>query len=253
MTVRKNVRLISKLETKPPYLVKPIVFEGLRKIGILKNLIDDPIYEFIDEFLYNDVVASLFQRDIFLEEFSSFARKINKPICAGGGVKSIEDFSDLIRSGADKVSINTYAINENPSIINQAAKLFGSQSVVVNIEAKKWKNEWECYSNSGKIPTGRNVIDWAREVEDRGAGEILLQSVDGDGLEEGFEIELAKSVVENAGIPIVIASGIGKLEHIKDLILYANPSGIAIASILHYKKYSSKQIYDYLKSESLIA
>jgi len=173
------------------------------------------------------------------------------PFGVGGGVKTIEDFSKLFHAGADKVIINTHAINENPDIINQAAEIFGNQAVVVSIEAKKWDNWYECYTDCGRIQSGKNVLEWVKEVEQRGAGEILLQCVDTDGRQKGFDKELAKKVVESVNIPVVIASGAGKLEDIKELIEYAKPSGVAIASLLHYDKCTIKEIKEFLANNAI--
>jgi len=148
--------------------------------------------------------------------------------------------------GADKVVINTHAVQENPDIINKAAEIFGNQAVVINIEAKKWENHWECYTDCGRIQSGKNVLDWVQEVEQRGAGEILLQSVDADGRRRGFDIELAKKVVNLVKIPVVVSSGAGSLEDIKSLIQVVNPSGVAIASLLHYDMASIQGIKQYL-------
>jgi cyclase len=169
----------------------------------------------------------------------------------GGGVKSLEDFSNLFKNGADKVAINTYAVQENPEIINQAAQIFGNQAVIVNVEAKKWENYYECYTDCGRIQSGKNVIDWVKEVEIRGAGEIFLQCVDSDGRQKGFDIHLAKKIVESVKIPVVVCSGAGNLEDIKELIEYAKPSGVAISSILHYDKFSIKNVKDYLRKNNI--
>ena len=166
-------------------------------------------------------------------------------------LKTLDDFSKLIYNGADKVAINTYAIQEDPEIINQAAQIFGNQAVIVNVEAKKWENHYECYTDCGRIQSGKNVIEWVKEVESRGAGEIFLQSVDRDGRQKGFDIHLAKKVIESVKIPVVVASGAGSLENIKELIEYAKPSGVAISSILHYDKFSIKEVKDYLRKNNI--
>lgn len=246
-----NVRIIAKLEVKPPFVVKPIIFEGLRRIGGAKSLARKYYLEGADEILYIDVVASLYQRELLLKEVESVANEVFIPLCAGGGVQSIDDFSRLFHNGADKVAINTHAIQRDPNIIDRAVKIFGSQGVVVNIEAKKWRNNWECYSDSGKIQSGKDVFDWSKEVESRGAGEIILQSVDNDGVRCGFDLELAKGVVDLVEIPTIIASGAGTLEDIKTLIQFARPSGVAIATMLHYSEVSISEIKQYLKDNDI--
>lgn len=240
------IRIIVKLDIKPPYVVKPVHFEGLRKIGLPVDLAKKYYEQGADEVIYIDIVASLYQREILFDEVEKAANQLFIPFGVGGGVKTIEDFSKLFHSGADKVSINTYAIQENPEIINQAAEIFGNQAVVVNIEAKKWNHFYECYTDCGRIQSGKDVIEWAKEVESRGAGEILLQCVDRDGRQRGFDLELSKKIVESVNIPVVVSSGAGDLKDIKELIEYAHPSGVAIASSLHYNAYTINDIKEYL-------
>ena len=241
-----KVRIISKLDVKPPNVVKPIHFEGLRVMGTPEKLANKYYLQGADEIFYIDIVASLYQREILYKHIASTAQKLFVPLAVGGGIQSIEDCSKLFHAGADKVVINTHAIQNNPEIINQAAEIFGNQSVVVNIEAKKIENDWVCYTDCGRISSEKRVLDWAKEVEQRGAGEILLQSVDADGRQKGFDLEISKKVVSLVDIPVVIASGAGSLQDIKDVIEVAQPSGVAIASLLHYDKFNIAEIKQYL-------
>lgn len=243
-----TVRIIAKLDVKPPYVVKPVHFEGLRKMGSPAELAKKYYDQGADELFYIDIVSSLYQREILFNEIEQVANKLFIPFAAGGGVKSIDDFSKMFHMGADKVVINTHAIQENPDIIDKAAKIFGSQAVVVSIEAKRWKNYWECYTDCGRIQSQKDVSDWASEVEQRGAGEILLQSVDMDGRRRGFDIELASEIVDLVNIPVVVSSGAGSLEDIKTLIEVVNPSGVAIASLLHYEQTTILDIKEYLNN-----
>ncbi|MDX9742196.1 MAG: imidazole glycerol phosphate synthase cyclase subunit [Arcobacteraceae bacterium] len=246
-----RTRIIVKLDVKPPYVVKPVHFEGLRKVGFPAELAKKYYEQGADEVIYIDIVASLYQREILFDEIEKTANELFIPFGVGGGVKTIEDFSKLFHIGADKVVINTYAVQKNPEIINQVAQIFGNQAVVVSIEAKKWDDWYECYTDCGRIQSNKDVIEWAKEVEVRGAGEIFLQCVDTDGRQRGFDIELAKQVVDSVNIPVVVASGAGKLEDIKELINYAKPSGVAIASLLHYDKYTVKDIKEYLRNNGI--
>jgi imidazole glycerol-phosphate synthase subunit HisF len=246
-----KTRIIVKLDVKPPYVVKPVHFEGLRKIGTPSELAKKYYDQGADEVMYVDIVSSLYQRGIVFNEIEKAANELFIPFGVGGAVRSVKDFSKLFHIGADKVAINTYAVQENPDIINQAAEIFGNQAVVVNIEAKKWDNHWECYTDCGRIQSGQDVLEWAKEVETRGAGEILLQSVDADGRNRGFDLELCKKVVELVGIPVVVSSGAGSLEDIKEVIEYAKPSGVAIASLLHYDRNTIKDIKDYLRKNNI--
>lgn len=246
-----KTRIIAKLDVKPPYVVKPVHFEGLRKVGLPATLAKKYYEQGADEVMYIDIVSSLYQRDIIFDEIEKTANELSIPFGVGGAVRSVKDFSKLFHIGADKVVINTYALQENPNIINEASQIFGNQAVVVNIEAKAWDSWYECYSDCGRIQSEKDVFEWAKEVEQRGAGEILLQSVDKDGRQRGFDLELAKKVVDLVNIPVVVASGAGSLEDIKKLIEYVQPSGVAIASLLHYDKYTVKEIKEYLKENGM--
>jgi cyclase len=248
-----TVRVIAKLDVKPPHVVKPVHFEGLRKMGDPSEMAKKYYDQGADELFYIDIVSSLYQREILFNEIEKVANKLFIPFAAGGGVKSIDDFSKMFHMGADKVVINTYAIQENPNIIDQAAKIFGSQAVVVNIEAKKWKDYWECYTDCGRIQSQKSVSDWVSEVEQRGAGEILLQSVDMDGRRRGFDIELASKIVDLVNIPVVVSSGAGSLEDIKTLIEVASPSGVVIASLLHYEQATILEIKEYLNNDMAVS
>jgi len=246
-----KTRIIAKLDVKPPYVVKPVHFEGLRRVGTPSELAKKYYVQGADEVVYIDIVSSLYQRNIIFDEIEKTANELFIPFSVGGAVRSIDDFSKLFHIGADKVAINTYAVQENPDIIDNAAKIFGNQAVVVNIEAKKWGDYWECYTDCGRIQSGKNVLEWAKEVEGRGAGEILLQSVDSDGRNRGFDLELCKQVVDLVNIPVVVSSGAGSLDDIKKVIEYAKPSGVAIASLLHYDKNTIKDIKDYLRKNNI--
>jgi len=241
-----KTRIIAKLDVKPPCVVKPVHFEGLRKVGLPSDLAKKYYEQGADEVIYIDIVASLYQREILYDCIEETANELFIPFGVGGGVKTIEDFSKLFHAGADKVIINTYAVQEDPQIIKKASQIFGRQAVVVNIEAKKWDNYWECFTDCGRIQSGKDVLEWAKEVEELGAGEIILQSVDTDGRQRGFDIELAKKVVQAVNIPVIISSGAGSLSDIKKLIQEAKPSGIALASLLHYDTLSISEIKEYL-------
>ncbi len=227
-----SVRIISKLDIKSPNVVKPVFFDGLRVVGDPVKFANQYYLDGIDELYYIDVVSSLYQTDIDFELVKKMAEALFIPFSVGGGVKTIQDFSQLIHSGADKVSMNSYAIT-NPNLINQAAAVFGSQAVVVSIEAKQTDSGWVCFTDGGKINRHKDVLSWVDEVEKRGAGEIFLQSVDRDGFKSGFDLELARQVIEQASIPVVVGSGAGSVQHIEELVKYTQPSGVAIASMLH--------------------
>lgn len=245
------MRIIAKLDGKPPYIVKPIHFEGLKKIGNPGSLALKYYEEGADEILYIDIVASLYQRDPIFKEVESIANNIFVPLAVGGGINSIEHISKMFHCGADKISLNTFPLQHDAGIIDKAARKFGSQAILISIEAKKHDNWWECYSDCGREQSGINVLNWAKEVEERGAGEIIIQSVDRDGKRSGFDIELIKSIKDQVKIPIIAASGAGSIDDIVNLMKFANPDAIAVSSILHYEIASIKEIKNALKSYDL--
>lgn len=241
-----KTRIIAKLDVKPPYVVKPVHFEGLRKIGLPHILAENYYNQGADEVFYVDIVASLYQREILADHIDETANKLFVPFAVGGGVKSIKDCKLLFDAGADKIVLNTFVTQENPDLINEAASIFGNQAICINVEAKKIEGGWVCLTDCGRISSGRKVLDWVKEVETRGAGEILLQSVDCDGRQRGFDLELAKQVVDSVNIPVVIASGAGSLSDIAAVVKHAKPSGIAISSLLHYKTHTVFEIKEFL-------
>jgi cyclase len=236
------MRVIAKLDVKPPNVVKPVHFEGLRKMGTPQALAQKYYAQGADEIFYIDIVASLYQREVLFEQIEEAAEGIFIPLAVGGGVRTLDDMSRLFHSGADKVVVNTYALQHDPSLIDRAARLFGAQSVVVSVEAKQWSDGWECYSDCGRERSGRKVLEWVREVEERGAGELLVQSVDRDGRRNGFDVELIGEVKQRVAIPVVAASGAGSLDHIVSLASEAKPDAIAIASMLHYDQCNISEI-----------
>jgi len=245
------MRVIAKLDVKPPQVVKPVHFEGLRKIGLPEELARAYYEQGADEVFYVDIVASLYRREILLDQIAATARNLLVPFAVGGGVRTVEDFTRLFHNGADKVVINTGALCE-PAIIDAAARVFGGQSVVLNVEAKRLpQGGWTCYSDCGRIPSGRDLLEWVKEAQERGVGEILLQSVDTDGRRRGFDVELISAVVDAVRIPVVAASGAGSLDHILDVAKQARPSGIAVASVLHYGQADIGQIKRHLKQNGV--
>lgn len=242
-----SLRIIAKLDVKPPYVVKPVHFEGLRRVGTPKELAEKYYKQGADEVIYVDIVSSLYQREILYPLINETASGIFIPLGCGGGVKSIDDFSKLFHAGADKVIVNTEVLQNNPHLITEAAETFGSQSVVVNIEAKSWGSWWECYSDCGRMRSGKDVIEWVKEVEQLGAGEIMIQSVDTDGRKKGFDVELISQSVNLVNIPVIAASGAGTLDDILEVARTAKPDAIAIASLLHYDEVSIEDIKNHLR------
>ena len=204
----RNIRLIARLDIKAPNLVKGIQLEGLRKMGDPNEFALRYYQQGVDEIYYEDIVASLYERNSLLDIIEKTSYDIFVPITVGGGLRSIEDVAAVLRSGADKVSINTAAIKE-PKIISDVARRFGSQCMVLSIQAKRDGNRWEAYYDNGREHSYIDVVEWAKQGQSLGAGEIILTSVDMEGTGEGFDIELVKAVTDVVNIPVIASGGMG--------------------------------------------
>ena len=233
----RNVRLIARLDVKAPNLVKGVQLEGLRKLGDPDQYALKYYHEGIDEIYYEDIVASLYERNSLLDIIENTTRNIFVPITVGGGLRSIDDAAAVLRVGADKVTINTAAIKDY-SIISAVAKRFGSQCMVLSIQAKRQGNTWEAYFDNGREHSGLDAIEWARKGQSLGAGEILLTSVDQEGTAKGFDLELVKAVTDEVDIPVIASGGMGALEDLDAVILEAGADAVAMAHVLHYGKCS---------------
>ena len=254
-----NIRIIARLDIKGPNLVKGIHLEGLRVLGKPEHFARYYYEHEADELIYIDVVASLYGRNSLLGIVEKTAKEIFIPLTVGGGLRSIDDIKTVLRAGADKVSINTAAIR-NPKLIQEASKKFGSSTIVVAIEAiKQSDGKYSVYTDNGREYTGIDVFDWAVKVEELGAGEILLTSVDREGTGKGYDIELTRRVAESVSIPVIAHGGPGKLVHIKNVIVEGKADAVCVASIPHYDfikhhrieaDFSSEGNIEYLKSGS---
>lgn len=230
----KNIRIIPRLDIKGPNLVKGLHLEGLRVLGKPEQFARYYYEAGADELIYMDVVASLYNRNSLHDIIEKTAREIFIPLTVGGGLRTIENIRDVLRAGADKVALNTAAL-KNPKIISEASRKFGSSTIVVAIEAiKQPDGKYFAYTDNGREYTGVEVLGWARQVEQLGAGEIMLTSVDKEGTGQGFDIELTKMVAEAASIPVIAHGGAGRVEHIREVILRTEVNAVAISSILHY-------------------
>ena len=231
----KTVRIIPRLDIKGPNLVKGIHLEGLRVLGS-PELFAQYYYENgADEIIFQDVVASLFERNSLHEIISRTAKNIFIPITVGGGLRTIKDIYDVLRAGADKVCLNTAAVR-NPSFIQEAANTFGSSTIVVAIEAIKGVDgNYNAFIDNGREETGLEVAQWAKKVADLGAGEILITSVDYDGTGAGFDTELIESIKDNVNIPIIAHGGGSKSENLIKTMKKTNPDALAFGSFLHYE------------------
>lgn len=229
-------RIIPRLDIKGPNLVKGVHLEGLRVLGDPKLFAEQYYTDFADEFVYMDVVASLYGRNSLLDFVNSMASFVFIPLTVGGGIRTLEDIHNLLRAGADKVAVNTAAI-KRPDFIRESSKVFGSQCIVVSVEAKRIaENKYECFTDNGRERTGVDVMYWCRRVEELGAGEILLTSVDCEGTGLGYDIELTKRVSESVSIPVIACGGCGKWEHVKKVIVEGKADAVAAASVFHYEK-----------------
>ena len=243
------VRLISRLDITGEAVVKGINLEGVRKIGNPKVLAKEYYKQGVDEIIYMDVVASLYERNSITKFIKEAASNIFVPLTVGGGIRSLEDIRNVLKSGADKVAINTAAI-KNMNFINEASQKIGSQSIIVSIEAKKVNsNYWEAYYDNGREKSGLNVIKWAKKSQELGAGELLITSVDKEGLEGGMDIELLKKIRKEVSIPIIFSGGVGKLSHVLEACEDAD--GIALANMLHYGKTKIGTLKDELKKNNI--
>ena len=232
----KKLRIIARLDIKGPNLIKGIHLEGLRVMGEPNQHALDYYNQGADELIYMDVVASLYGRNHLGEIIKNAARDIFIPMTVGGGIRTIENAREILRSGADKVAINTAAI-ANPMIITQIARQFGSQCMVLSIEAKKMDGDhWEVYTDNGRERTGLDVVEWAKLCVSNGAGEILLTSVDREGTRKGFDIDLVKAVSSAVHVPVIASGGMGKPEDLLPVVYEGGADAIAMADILHYKR-----------------
>ena len=232
----RNVRLIARLDIKGPNLIKGIRLEGLRVIG-------DPgahalryYLQGADELIYMDCVASLYGRNHLGDIVRSAAKDIFVPMTVGGGIRSVDDATQILRSGADKVAVNTAAV-ANPQLITDISRRFGSQCMVLSIEAKQvGKEQWEVYTDNGRERSGLDVIDWVKRAVALGAGEVLLTAVDREGTRKGFDINLVRAVTSVVSVPVIASGGMGKPEDLLAVVGEGGADAVAMADILHYKR-----------------
>ncbi len=245
-------RIIPCLDVTDGRVVKGTNFVNLRDAGDpveLAELYDD---EGADELVFLDITASSDGRETMLNVVRNVAEKVFIPFTVGGGIRTVEDMRRMLKAGADKVAINTAAI-KNPELIKEGAVKFGSQCIVVAIDAKQvGDNRWEIYTHGGRNPTGIDAVEWARKVEELGAGEILLTSMDRDGTKEGFDIELTRTIAESVRIPVIASGGVGTLDHIAEGLTEGKADAALAASIFHFRKYSIKETKDYLNTEAYL-
>jgi cyclase len=232
----RNIRIIARLDIKGPNLIKGIHLEGLRVIGSPGEHALRYYLQGIDELIYMDCVASLYGRNHLGSIVSAAAKDIFVPMTVGGGIRSVEDATQILRAGADKVAINTAAVS-NPQLVTDIARRFGSQCMVLSVEAKQVGHErWEVYTDNGRERTGLDVVEWVKRGVALGAGEVLLTSVDREGTRKGFDISLVRAVASEVSVPLIASGGMGKPEDLVDVVREGGADAVAMADILHYKR-----------------
>ena len=245
-------RIIPCLDVKNGRVVKGINFVDLQDAG-------DPVEQAkiysdggADEICFLDITASNENRDTIYEVVEKTSKKCFVPLTVGGGVRSVDDINKLLNCGADKVSINTAAV-KNVDFVKEASKKFGSQCIVVAIDAKKVsKNKWEVFTHGGRNKTGIDAVEFAKQVETNGAGEILLTSMDRDGTKSGYDVELLKIITDSTNIPVIASGGVGTLDHLYDGLVKGGASAVLAASIFHYGEYQIKEAKEYLNSKNVL-
>jgi len=243
-------RIIPCLDVKGGRVVKGTQFVNLKDAG-------DPVEnaraydeQGADEIAFLDITASHEKRDILLDVVRRAAEEVFIPLTVGGGVRRLEDIRNLLKAGADKVSVNTAAVKD-PPFVERASKRFGSQCVVIAIDAKRKGEGWEVYTHGGRVPTGIDAVLWAKQMEEMGAGEILLTSMDRDGTKDGYDIELTRTIAEAVSIPVIASGGVGTLEHLYEGLALGKASAVLAASIFHYREYSIAQVKSFLRDKGI--
>ena len=246
-------RIIPCLDVKDGRVVKGVNFVGLRDAGDPVEIAQRYDDEGADELTFLDITASHERRKIILDVVGRTADTVFMPLTVGGGVREIQDVRDLLNAGADKVSINTAAVQQ-PDFVRAAAEKFGSQCIVVAIDAKRVSDhepQWQVYTHGGRTSTGLDAIEWAQRMESYGAGEILLTSMDRDGTKEGYDIALTRAIADAVRVPVIASGGVGTLEHIYDGLTAGGATAALAASIFHYREYTVHQCKDYLAARGV--
>ena len=244
-------RIIPCLDVKDGRVVKGTQFVNLKDAG-------DPVenakaydVQGADEIAFLDITASYEEREILIDIVRRTAEEIFIPLTVGGGVKRLEDIRKLLKAGSDKVSINTAAV-KHPRFVESASKRFGSQCIVIAIDAKRKGKDWEVFTHGGRTSTGIDAVLWARQMEEMGAGEILLTSMDRDGTKDGYDIELTRTIAEQANIPVIASGGVGQLEHLYEGLVFGKADAVLAASIFHYREFTIGQVKSYLKEKGVV-
>lgn len=246
-------RIIPCLDVKDGRVVKGVNFVGLRDAGDPVELAKFYSQEGADEIVFLDITATSDNRDTIADVVRRTCREVFVPVTVGGGIRTVDDFREILRAGADKISINSSAV-KNPDLVNAAAEKYGSQCVVVAIDARanaEMPSGFEVYVAGGRTPTGKDAVAWVKEVYERGAGEILLTSMDKDGTKSGFDLKLTKAVVEVVGIPVIASGGCGSLEHFSEVFEKTGCDAALAASLFHYRELTVGEVKEHLKEKGI--
>lgn len=244
--MKKSVRLIARLDIKGPNLIKGVHLEGLRVMGDPQEHARRYYEQGADELLYVDVVASLYGRSKLTEIVRRAAHDVFVPLTVAGGIRSVDDVTDLLRAGADKVAINTAAVHR-PELISEIARRFGAQCMVLSIEAKRRPDgRWEAYTDCGREMSGLDAVEWAKRGVALGAGEVLVTSIDQEGTRKGYDVELTREISDAVNVPVIASGGFGHLEHLLDVVERGQADAVALADALHYKHTT----LDHLRAEA---
>ncbi len=247
-----TMRIIPCLDVNNGRVVKGVNFVNLTDAGDPVEIAAAYDAAGADELVFLDITASSDGRNTVVDMVRRVAEKVFIPFTVGGGIRTVDDFKAILREGADKVSVNSAAI-KRPELIKEAAEIFGSQCVVVAIDAKRREpfDGWNIYLNGGRVDTGIDAIEWAKKAESLGAGEILLTSMDCDGTKNGYDIELTRQISEAVSIPVIASGGAGKLEHFKDAVTEGKADAVLAASLFHFKELEIKEVKEYLQKEGI--
>ncbi len=244
-------RIIPCLDVRNGKVVKGVNFEGVKDVGDPVELAIEYNKQGADELVFYDITASYEGRGVMLDVVKRTAQNVFVPLCVGGGISSVEDFRDTLRAGADKVSVNSQAV-KNPKLISDAAEIFGSQCVVVGIDAKRNdKGSYSVFINGGRVDANLDLGDWVKEISERGAGEICLNSIDTDGVRSGFDVDMLNYVCERVTIPVIASGGCGAINHFSDVFEQTNSSAALAASLFHFKELTVGEVKDYLKERNI--
>jgi len=254
--MKKKLRIIPKIDVKGMNVVKGIHLEGLRALGDPMEFSKFYYNNQADEIIYHDIVASLYERNSLNKLISDVSKNIFIPFTVGGGLRNVKDVKNVLKSGADRVFINTAAVHD-PNIINEIVNDFGASSLIVSIEVNKYQEKYKCYTDFGREESDINLFNWINEIEKRGAREIMISSIDRDGTGTGFDLNLAKKITQITNMSFIIGGGFAEINHIHELLDQSNPSGVFISSSLHYNtinKVTKKRInltgnFEFLKKK----